>query len=331
MRALIVTALLAGCTDYEIYVHDGTDVFYQNPVSEVDILLVVDDSCSMQPYQQQLSQNFSEFISFFIDAQVDYHIGVTTTDVMSDGAGHIIGEIITPETADGSGVFADNVNVGVEGSGSEMGLEAARLALSEPRISSTNAGFLRDTASLSVVFVSDEEDSSPWPVNRYINTFMDIKGARERDIFNASSLVVLDPQTCAPAAQAGSTRGDRYLDVTTHTGGVSGDICADTFADMITELSLNASRLRDTFFLSSEPAPATIEVSVDEALIPCDAGEWTFTRVDDNGTDRPAVVFERVFMPAPSSQIAIRYDYGSGDPTGFCEGGSAGDDTGGAR
>jgi hypothetical protein len=320
--SILTLALLGGCTEYEVVLHDGTDVFYQDPPSAVDILLIVDDSCSMGPYQKELSKNFSEFISFFTDANIQYQIGVVTTDIYGDDAGRLINsQYITPETPDGEAQFADMVSVGTGGSGNEMGLEAARLALTEPRIGTSNAGFLRDEASLSLIFVSDEEDASPLPTYEYIRTFQDVKGARSRDVFNASALVVDEVASCSLASQAGSTRGDRYIDVAGQTSGVIGDICAESFADIVTDLSLNASRLMDTFFLSGEPQPSTLQVSVDDVLYACDEGAWSFDRVeDDQGVERPAVVFERDFIPEPNSQVAIRYNLGSGDPTDFCTG-----------
>lgn len=329
---LLWLGVLAGCTEYDVIVHDGADIFYQDPASAVDILLIVDDSCSMQPYQNELSKNFGQFISFFVDANVDYQIGVVTTDVTAASAGRLIDQtIITNDTPDGSAIFEDIVRVGTNGSGNEMGLEAAYLALTEPRLSTSNAGFLRDDAMLSVIFVSDEEDSSPLPTYEYIRTFNDIKGARERDIFNASALVVTDVGSCGFAS--GSSEGDRYMDVAERTSGITGNICDDSFADVVTELSLNASRLLDTFLLSSEPDATSIDVSVDGVLLACDDGSHTFVRVTDEfGVDRPAIQFDRASIPEPSSQIAIRYDYGSGEVDQFCANGSGSDtttDTGG--
>ncbi|HEX9288431.1 MAG TPA: hypothetical protein VF904_02820 [Anaeromyxobacteraceae bacterium] len=54
--------------------------------------------------------------------------------------------------------FKANVKVGTGGSGKEMGLEAARLALTERIADGTNAGFLRPGARLAVIIVSDEDD-----------------------------------------------------------------------------------------------------------------------------------------------------------------------------
>ncbi|HJN73413.1 MAG TPA: hypothetical protein QGF58_05710 [Myxococcota bacterium] len=319
-----------GCTEYDVIVHDGADIFYQDPASAVDILMIVDDSCSMGPYQNELSTNFAEFISFFVDANIDYHIGVVTTDVYAETGGRITdGTVITNDTPDGEAIFQDLVRVGTEGSGTEMGLEAAYLALTEPRISTSNAGFLREEASLSLIFVSDEEDSSPLPTYEYVRTFNDIKGARQRDIFNASALVVTDLGDCGFGQSSGSSEGDRYIDVAGMTTGVIGNICAESFADIVTQLSLNASRLRDTFYLASEPTASTIEVSVDGVLLDCNDGGFNYERViDEEGVERPAIVFERDWIPAPSSQIAIRYDYGGGDIDGFCSSESAAD-TGG--
>jgi len=82
VRFLPFLALLPiGCVEYDLQRFDGTDVFYQKPADLVDILLVVDNSCSMAPYQTKLASNFQSFIQFFVDVDVDYHIGVTTTTV----------------------------------------------------------------------------------------------------------------------------------------------------------------------------------------------------------------------------------------------------------
>ena len=51
-------------------------------------------------------------------------------------------------------------SVGTSGDATERFLDSAHLALSEPLISTKNAGFLRDDADLLVVFLTDTEDQS---------------------------------------------------------------------------------------------------------------------------------------------------------------------------
>ncbi len=352
------------CVDYNVVRHDVTDVFYQDPKAEVDILLVVDNSCSMEPYQQKLSQNFDQFISFFESADVDYQIGVVTTGVPEaavnaaagctqqvinnlPGAGELVdGVIITPETTDPEQVFSDAVNVGICGSGIEMGLEGAYLALTEPLITGKNQGFLREEAGLSIIFVSDEEDNSPLPVNEYINTFRDIKGQRARDVYNASSLVMVERSSCTASQLSAGSVGDRYLDVASQSAGVIGNICDSDFEHIVTELSLNSSRLLNTFFLSTTPAPETLQVTVNDVEIGCDEGVWDYQEIAGEGVSmfdtgaadsgdtgvgaetRPAVVFSIDEIPSSNSQIAIRYDDGHGGTEDWCNPAETTTDTG---
>ena len=284
---------LLGCTENELVLHDATDVFYQSPPQEVDILLVVDNSCSMEPYQQKLSTNFSEFISFFDKANILWHIGVTTTDVYNDGAGQLKNAFITWEDEDANERFEEAVNVGVEGYYSEMGLHAAKLALENE----ANASFLRDDASLSLIFVSDEEDGSPYPVYEYTNAFYELKGGTRRDVVNASSLVVTDPSSCCRS-------GDRYIEIAEQTDGIIGNICDDSFSDIVTELSLNASRLMDRFELSSLPDLNTLQVSIEDELLDCAEGDFSYELAENaEGDEVGFVVFDLDNLPQPSQQI----------------------------
>lgn len=322
-RALLTAALLgtAACSDQGFTAFDAVDVWRQNPPEEVDVLLIVDDSCSMAPYQGTLGASFDQFIRWFIEADVDYQIAVVTTDVEDPRkSGRIQGEIITPDTENAAGAFSRIVNVGISGSGYEVGLEAARLALTEPLVSGPNAGFLRDDASLSIIFVSDEEDGSPDPVNDYINAFRDIKGARNRDIFNGSALVVTDFDQCNETQRAQSTIGNRYMDVARQTGGIIGNLCATNFEDIVFDLSLVSSRLRNTYFLSQEPSLSTLQLSVNDEIVPCRSGRYAFEWVADpkTGEPLPAIVFAADRLPPVGARIAARYFPGEAVPAEFC-------------
>ncbi len=74
-------AVLLGCPEYTLRPNEQTDVFLQETRNVVDILLVVDNSCSMIDEQEKLADNFESFIDAFAGVDVDYHIGVTTTDM----------------------------------------------------------------------------------------------------------------------------------------------------------------------------------------------------------------------------------------------------------
>ena len=367
--SLLLAGGLVGCTDYGLIQFDGDDVFLQLEASEVDVLLAIDNSCSMQPYQEELAQNFDTFLTYFEEGDVDYRLGVVTSTITSvspndycsqadidaiPAGGQLVGTadgptVITPSTPDGAAVFAEIVDVGTCGAGFEAGIESAYRALTGPVSENYNDGFIRDDAYLSIIFVSDEQDFSPLKVNDYINGFREVKGAREREVFNASSLVITDLDECSSAQQQAGAVGTRYIDVAEQTGGVVGSICAQDFASIVTELSLASSRLTDTFYLTKLPDVATLSIyvndgecsdedgGVDACEVACDGGDypWTFQLQDEDGNViehddcadadgcRAAIVFERSSLPPVGSQISARYNFGDGDPDDFC---SAGED-----
>jgi hypothetical protein len=319
--------IIMACTpDYELSKRELGDVFYQLDAGAVDILLVVDNSCSMQPYQQELANNFDSFLTYFIEGDVDYQIGVATTTVIAPEpyggctasdiaavplAGSLVDNmVVTADTPNASQVFSDLVNVGTCGAGMEMGLEAALQVLENP-----SAGLLREEAYLSVIFVSDEEDASPLPVNNYINDMRAIKDATAREVYNASSLVVTDASRCnATQLASGATLGSRYLDVAQQSEGIQVNICAEDFASIVTDLSLNSSRLNDVFFLNETPDLSTLIVSLDtddySSEVPCDSEDypWTYEEIDVAGDAQPTIRFERSSLPPTGAKISVEYN-----------------------
>lgn len=264
--AAVLLVASVGCTESQLIRPGVTDVRFQNPPTAVDILLVIDNSCSMEDEQAKLGSGFEEFVEYFEVADVDYHIGIITTDTTDPTqSGRLVDSggrrIITNQTDDAGQLFEDLVDVGIAGDGTERGLDAAWAALTEPIVDNENSGFLREDALLSVIFVSDEEDASTGPTTDFINAFRGLKGQRRRDAFNASSLVGLDRDTASPAdCQSGiggqnntAVAGWRYWDVATQTGGVARSICSESFTEIITEMGLASSRLQDRFFLSRVP------------------------------------------------------------------------------
>ena len=71
------------------------ETFEQDEIDAVDILFVVDNSCSMGGQQTQLANNFSTFMNVFQASGIDYNIGFVTTDDAS-----MVGDLITIATAD---------------------------------------------------------------------------------------------------------------------------------------------------------------------------------------------------------------------------------------
>ena len=308
--------LALSCVDYDFTEWELVDVFHQAAVEELDLLIVMDNSASMEPYQAQLGQHFNAFISYFDVADVDYHIALITTDTVRSDRGIFLGEVIDPETPDPEAAFSTMINVGSGGSGTEMGLEAARLALTEPLASTENVGFLRPDAFKTVVIVSDEDDASPDPVHVYVNDLVAASGGGRMD-FNASTVTVTDVDSCDEDKHL-SHAGTRYIAAVDETGGVSGNICDTDFEAVATEISKNASRLMDTFYLSSTPKLDTMQLSVNDEIRPCEEGTWVFGWRTYRGVEHPAIIFSHDALPPVSAKITVRYNSGGGGEEGTC-------------
>ncbi|MBN1946372.1 MAG: hypothetical protein JW797_11900 [Bradymonadales bacterium] len=146
---------------------------------QVDILLVVDSSPGMLQAQEALAEAMPSFVQALNAIEgLDYHMGVVSTDVISD---EVPGElqtglegqtgcpgdrqrIITRTTVGGPRMAACNVVLGEDGDDFEAGLLAVHYALTGPttEIGGANEKFLRADSRVIVVVFSNEDDCSDY-------------------------------------------------------------------------------------------------------------------------------------------------------------------------
>jgi hypothetical protein len=261
-----------GTTQVDSFEQSGfhqIDSFEQKASAEVDILWVVDNSASMGEEQTNLANNFGSFIAFINNSLIDYHIGVISTDMDNpDHSGKLQGSplVIDRDTLpDPQTAFAANVMVGSGGGGYEMGVLAAHNALTEPlsAVGGFNEGFLRDTASLAVIFVSDEDDHSYGGIDYYIRFFSSLKDVGNENNVIVAAIVGDTPDGCD--GDGGAARpGESFHELVGELGGTTASICADDFSVTLEQLGLTVAGLTRKFVLSREPDPGTVIVRVDE-------------------------------------------------------------------
>ncbi len=338
---------IAGIQQYLVHLRatgdlsgEQTDAFAQGAMAKADVLLVVDDSCSMADKQTNLANNFNAFMTYATNAHVDFQIGVTSTTVddatdggSSDGGlcfppfgcfpfpgggggnGSLapngllfrdldagIGPILTPKTPNAAAVFKTMVNLGTNGSGIEEGLAAAALALTPPRSTSSNKGFIRTDANLAVVVVSDATDQSPQPVSYYQDVLGSVKGVNNQ-----------------PSAPSGCTYDDsnadsaRYQALVASTSGVTAEICSTDWTEPLTRIGNVAFGFRTQFYLNSVPdlsAGHTMTVRRNGGLqslsLSC-PGSNTVVCYDAASN---SVKFEAASAPAAGDVITVTYSTG---------------------
>lgn len=317
--------LLAACqSDQGISRNTHNDVFMQEPNSEVDILWVIDNSNSMAEEQARVADGFESFIVNIEETNIDFQLGVITTDMDLDNAqrGQLLGN---PRvlTSDDNYVqkFKNLVQVGTDGSDKEKGLAAAMEALTEPMISGDNLGFLREDAVLSIIFVSDENDCSDdevlsnepstacyeeserlVPITEFIYGFRGVKGPSGARVI-ASAIV--GPKVADGCD--GSWPGHRYSALAEGLGGQVGNICDDDYGGLMYDLGLAVSGELNTFQLSYAAVIDTLEVYVDDDLIEEDPDNgWTYD------SEYWILRFDGDYVPERGSQISVTYEVAAG-------------------
>jgi hypothetical protein len=201
---------------------DVTDRFTVPDRAQVDVLWCVDVSRSMEDDQQALADNFPVFMEHLTKYDIDYQIGVVTSEVQYEdrsGSGDPIKpgvlfqrkghpRIIAsnppspltppyqPTASSPIDSFRANATPGETAASGEMEtcLEAVRLALTDPNAGdpAANKGFLRPLARLVVIALSDENDQADNQVDYYVDFLRSIKGARNTHMLSFSVIGEFD-------------------------------------------------------------------------------------------------------------------------------------------
>jgi len=320
-RFLLV--MLVGCQEYNLQGPESVVTTYNPPdleverkedhitqvtVPAVDVLFVVDNSGSMQEEQDNLRANFEGFMRYFTDSGLDYHVGVVSTDMdnrnqsgklqLDDSSNdRYIDSSYDAATAVAS--FKQRANLGIMGSYDERGKDAAYTALTT-EANSTNSGFYREEAVLSIVVISDEIDSSrKISTQEFISWENGLKAEDDQTWFSA--IVGPKPRGCS-SGSGNAQQGTGYLEVVEGVGGIDFSICESDYSSVLEELGMQAAGLKREFFLTEVPLEETIKVSVttDGDTQKFEDDKWTYDGV------RNSVTFSS-FVPEPLAVVNISY------------------------
>ncbi len=303
------------------------DVFVQDSPGMVDVLFVVDNSCSMQEEQAALQSNFWDFIQFFVGSSIDYHIGITVLDEWQGQPpiGQLYGSFpyIDPSNPDPVGAFTGNMTMGDDGMGAcEVGLDATFQALTEPLLSGHNAGFYRDEAFLLVVIVSDEVDGSTTgcegiTYQEFIPWFTNLKGPDDLELLHFAAIAGDYPGGCSSSwGDADPCHGYRQvLEALGEEHSTFHSICDQDWSPVMTELGLEAAGAQLAFHLSEVPVGGTLTVYVDpdgagpevELEAPMD-GTYSQPYAYYYDTVENAVVFSVATVPGEGAVIRATYE-----------------------
>lgn len=322
-RTFVLFALVAGvtgCSDYSLEANEEpeemplptalekevvVDILRQRPlIEQVDVLFVIDNSCSMEDDQENLIAAFPSFMDYFIGIDLDYHIGVISTDMESGDDQGRLREVegyrwIEPWFPDPIPYFQMMATLGTGGSGAECGRAPVYASVVDHGVGH-NDGFFRDEAALSVIVISDEDDSSDSfgvPQADFAAWFEELKFDKALSMYH--TIVGPTPDGCATAVA-----GTQHVAVNEEVGGINWSICDNRWDEMLEELAIaSAGQLRE-FYLTQVPDPDTLVVRVSEG-----ATYVEMTKDVDYVYDplKNSVTFP-TYVPEPLAVVEVTYE-----------------------
>ena len=224
----------------------------------VDIVFIVDQSCSMADNLNDIQVEMSDLWSILIDARADFHMGLTTAD---DHHGAFVQDFWLDNTASLMDVilYVGNLPLYSYYLGEE-GLGSAVTLLGNQQYS----GFFRDDADLFWIFISDEDDQSAWSSADWLDLWVGYKDP-PFGVY-ASSVTILDPSLCTYHEGTGQA----YIDVSIEAA----DICDEDWSSILTPIE-ETINVDHSFTLLEAAIPSSIQVWVNDSLMT--TADWTYT------------------------------------------------------
>jgi hypothetical protein len=294
IRALPLLCLLAACPEYEVMTdlrEQVVDQWFTVEGVRSDILFYADTSSSMERELAILGRSVDEFTARIEENSTDWQIATVTGPEGCSTEG-----ILTPDTPGWQDLFAQGIKVPGGDDVDEWGLFNVFKAILESAPGGCNEGFVREGASLHVIFLSDEDDNSPgWELGGeywqdYVDPILYIKDDPAQVRFSAVAGPV--PDGCE-----GADPGLGYSDAVAATGGEFLSIC-DEWIDDIGMLA-DASISQSVFPLDWEPFEGTTLVEVDSVERPTG---WVL----ETGEAGPQLRFTED-PPGAWAEVHIRY------------------------
>lgn len=276
------------------------DRIRQVAIHQVDVLWVIDNSCSMWEEQVGIARHADSFLRFFLGKELDYHIGVISTDTLDPAHSGRLRQVeghrfLDAYTEEPERVFKSMVQMGTTGHWDERGFDAVVKALDGQALG-YNMGFRREDASLHVIVISDENDYSWWTPPEFTNW---LAGRIGSPTWVSFSSIVGPEESCPGVAEPGID----YLQVTRALGGVEWSICDDAWATVLELLGLESTGLSSEFFLSRLPVVESIQVEIhaDGVVFAYEPEEdWVYDAA------RNSISFVQV-IPEATADVVIRY------------------------
>ena len=255
-------------TAYHLELHKGVEL----KQSKIDMLWVIDNSSSMEHFQNEVKENIRIFIENLSNEnfQANWKMGLISTSAYErhNGRGFSVRPYLGFETPFDSShpnpefAFRRAVTDMSTGDGAEKTFFPVLNILEK------YPSFLRDDAILVLFILTDEEESSKGVFEvspeKFLKQLYLLKGHKEK-VFIHGAFASSDfcPELDEPYRYF-YYQGSRYQKVIEETGGLAFSACTDTFGERFTEIAENIKENSFTSYISLNKRPVinTVDITV---------------------------------------------------------------------
>lgn len=305
----LVSLILSACSNQTFDLPPAQQQFRQSLTynNKVDMILMMDNSSSMQQYQDRFAQQVPDMVARLNEYGLDYHIAVVTSDMRTGGnGGMFVGspKFLTNTTPGLVQLLQTRVVPGQNGSDLERGIESVYTVLQPSYLKGEGQGFLRDDSLLVMVYLSNENDYSTNSLSFYQSYFDKIRPIYKLNqrswISNFIGVITIDGdcQTTPDFKEAGL----RYMSLADVSGGRKESICKSDFAAAISNIHVRIATYLSDYPLSRKPVVSSIVVRVNGQIVPNDpVNGWTYD------ADGNFIQFNGTALPGASDQISVDF------------------------
>ncbi len=240
--------------------------------NKFDVLVVIDNSGSMQTEQANMAARFGTFLDQF--AGLDWQVAIVTTDISSD-KNLADGRLIQMESATNTYVinskmdlakakslFAATIKRPEVGSSYEQGIGAAyraiqRSADATKAVNAPNVGFFRSDAALAILVVTDADETPPSGTKTLntpqgLVTLVKTTWASQKT-FTYHSIIVKSGDTACLGSNGNESVGLSYEQISKLTGGLIGTVCATDYGSQLSGMAQATADLQKSATLNCLP------------------------------------------------------------------------------
>lgn len=246
--------------EVEVYPDVWVDSFIQPVATDgYDILWVIDRSGSMNIHDANLLIGIETMMSA-LPVDTGWRLGIISTDGNESVSNQTFPLVPGDDAVDATNSLNSLAGSSSWGMSGEEGFEAV---YSYVTLNPYSATWMRPSAALLIVFVSDEEEQSTWEVQEFAS-YLRVT----RSLTFITSIVGLEA-----GGGCGDQEGLRYLDLAKDFNGIEIDICSSDWSQGVEEASKEFEPI-DEIELTETPQEGSIVVFLDG--VPTTSTDWQF-------------------------------------------------------